>query len=165
MNIQLQHFSDSAELVLQVLFPATYLVHIAEEYFCADGFSEHLRQHYGIELSRARFLTLQLFGLLSMVIGLVLSANAHFPKTMLVILASIVLSNGAIHCVRSIARNCYEPGLVSGVTLWIPLGISTFFLVARGMTPARITLALAIGLGISCIVELTTVRGGKLMNS
>ena len=116
MNIQLKYFSDGYEW-LRPLFPVTYAVHIAEEYFCGKGFSAHLRDHYGIELSRIRFLGLQILGLLSMIVGLWMASRFHFPNTMLAIFATVVVSNGAIHCVRSLSKDCYEPGLVSGIML------------------------------------------------
>lgn len=161
----IQHFSDSSQLLWAALFPITYVIHIVEEYCAGEGYSTHLLRNYDIDLSPTRFLILQTVGLISMTAGLILATSLRFPNTMLMILASIVLSNGTIHLVRSIANSRYEPGLISGIVLWFPLGLATFYLTSEMMTTLRMIVSAAIGLGVSGSVELLTLRGGKLVNS
>ena len=136
------------------LFPATYLLHIAEEYYCGGGFPQYMLKYYHVQMTEARFLTLQLLGLIGMIAGLWLSARLRFPKTMLVILASVVAANATIHLVRSAANMRYEPGLITGLALWLPLGLTTIYLNRAEMSSLRLIFAIATGLGISGLVEL-----------
>ena len=150
----LKHFSESSPSVGATLFLITYLLHIAEEYYCGGGFPQYMLKYYHVELTEARFLTLQLIGVIAMILGLWLSAKLHFPKTMLVILASVVLTNATIHLIRSAANARYEPGLITGVALWIPLGLTSIYLNRAEMSSIRLIFSIAIGLGISGLVEL-----------
>ncbi len=141
-------------MIWATLFPVTYLLHIAEEYYCGAGFPQYMLKYYQVELTEARFLTLQLIGLIAMIVGLWLSTNLRFPRTMLVILGSVVLTNGAVHLMRSAANARYEPGLITGVLLWMPLGLTTIYLNRAEMSSKRLIFSIGIGLGISGLVEL-----------
>ena len=111
-------------------------------------------KYYNVELTEARFLKLQLIGVIAMIVGLWLSARLRFPRTMLVIMASVVLTNGAFHLIRSVANARYEPGLITGVALWMPLGLITIYLNRAEMSSRRLIFSIAIGLGIIGLVEL-----------
>ena len=111
-------------------------------------------KYYHVELTEARFLKLQLIGVVAMIVGIWLSIQLRFPKTMLVILASVVLTNATIHLMRSATNVRYEPGLITGVALWIPLGLITIYLNRAEMSLIRLIFSIAIGLGISGLVEL-----------
>lgn len=153
MRDRLAESSRSNEFVWAILFPLTYLLHIAEEYYGAGGFPHYMQTYYHVQLTETRFLELQLIGVIAMIAGLWLSTRLHFPRTMLVILAAVVLKNAAIHLVRSAANARYEPGVITGVALWIPLGLSAIYF-NRGMSAKRLLVSLAIGAGISGLVEL-----------
>ena len=157
MRTLLKHFSESSALIWATLFPVTYLLHIAEEYYCGAGFPQYMLKYYQVELTEARFLTLQLVGVIAMIVGLWLSTKLRFPKTMLVILGSVVLTNGAVHLMRSAANARYEPGLITGVLLWMPLGLTTIYLNRAEMSSKRLIFSIVIGLGISGLVELIQV--------
>ncbi len=162
MTSLFQRFSDIREFLWVSLFPVTYLLHIVEEYWGGYGFSTHMLSNSETDLSPTRFLVWQTIGLLLMVAGLVLAIRLRFRNTMLAILSAVVLSNGAIHLIRSIANTRYDPGLVTGIILWIPLGLATFYLVSSTMSRSRLVLSIAIGLSISGAVEVIAMRGGTL---
>jgi hypothetical protein len=147
------------------LFLSTYLIHIAEEYFGGEGYSTYLFKNYGVELSQSRFLVLQSLGLSLMAAGLLLAGTFKFPHTMLVVVATVVISNALIHVTRSIIGARYEPGLVSAIGLWLPLGVIALYSNCGRMTAARFWLATLAGLAISGLVEVITRRGGKLVSS
>jgi hypothetical protein len=157
MRPLLKHFSESSALRWATLFPVTYLLHIAEEYYCGGGFPQYMREYYQLNLTETRFLILQLIGVVGMIVGLWLSVKLRFPKTMLVILAAAVLKNGAIHLIRSAANARYEPGLITGAAIWIPLGLTTIYFNRAEMSSIRLIFSIATGLGISGLVELIQV--------
>jgi hypothetical protein len=153
MGALFKYFPKSSALALATLFPMTYLLHIAEEYYCGGGFPQYMLEYYHVEMTETRFLKLQLIGVIAMITGLWLSAKLRFPKTMLVILASVVSTNAAIHLIRSAANVRYEPGLITGLALWLPLGLTTVYLNRAEMSSVRLIFSIAIGLGISGLVE------------
>ena len=154
MRTLLKELSEDSPWVWPTLFLVTYLMHIAEEYYCGGGFPQYMLKYHHVELTEARFLTLQLIGVVAMILGLWLAAKLRFPQTMLVILASLVVKNATIHLIRSAANARYEPGLITGVALWMPLGLITIYLLRSEMSSLRLILAILTGLGISFLVEL-----------
>lgn len=159
-----KYFSDTSLTIWLSLFPFTYLLHIAEEYWGGNGYSAYLFENHGVELSPPRFLVLQSLGLLLMLVGILLASNLGFPQRMLVILSSVILVNGLIHTSRSIKGGFYEPGLITSIVLWIPLGFATLTIIWDHMPRGRFLLAALIGVGISALVEVIAMKGGRLIN-
>src|SRR5262244_284046 len=159
----LQYLSDNRLQLWLALFPLTYALHIAEEYWGGNGYSTYLFKQHGVDLSPARFLTLQSLGFTLMIAGILLALALGFPHRMLVILGSVILVNGLVHTGRSISASLYEPGLITSLVLWIPLGGITLLLLSRTMAPRNFFLAVLIGAAISGFVELISFRGGRLI--
>ena len=145
------------------LFPTTYLIHIAEEYWGGEGYSAYLFRLRGVYLSPARFLVIQALGVVLIVAGVILSQQFRFSRFMLVILGALVLSNGITHTVTAIRHGGYGPGVVSCVLIWIPLGLVTLFRLLGQMTTARYVTAVTIGFAINGLVALIALRGGRLV--
>lgn len=143
------------------LFPITYLVHIVEEYWGGEGYSNYLLRVRGVQLSPTRFLLVQSIGLALMMVGIILARRLHFPNLLSVILGSVVLINGLTHTLLSIAYTEYVPGLITSILLWIPLGIATLLRFRRTMRQARYWLCVALGVGINVIIEMVTTRAGQ----
>ena len=162
MSSLLQYLADSHLPLWLALFPLTYLVHIAEEYWGGNGYSTYLLKQHGVDLSPARFLTLQSLGLTLMVVGILLAMILGFPKRMLAILGGVVLVNGLVHTGRSISGSLYEPGLITSLILWIPLGGVTLLTLGRTLPARNFLLAALTGAAISGLVEVISMRGGRL---
>jgi hypothetical protein len=162
MSTLLQHFSDTSTVWWLSLFPLTYLIHIVDEYRSGDGYSAHLFNTYGIELSPSRFILLQALGLTLMIVGIVFAVAFSFPNTLLVILSGVVFVNSLIHIFRSMSLGHAEPGLTTSLLLWLPLGLVTLLLSHDSMRLPRFCFAFLIGATICGIVELIAQRGGRL---
>jgi hypothetical protein len=145
------------------LFPITYLVHIAEEYWGGEGYSAYLMRLRHVHLSPTRFLVVQTVGVVLMSLGIILARRLRFPHMMLVVLGSIVLINGLTHTVTSITNGSYGPGLISSVVIWIPLGLITLFRFKGRISEPRYWTAVAIGIGVNGIVAVLTLRGGRIV--
>ena len=150
-------FSDSRALLW--MFPLSYLAHIAEEYWAAGGYPAYLNQVLGVQLSPGRFLALQTAGLVLMCLGIMLARWLGFRRQMMVILASVVLTNALTHTIRSILGVRYEPGLVTSLLIWVPLGSVTLFQLYGRMSAARYFVGAALGILICVVVELITMFG------
>jgi len=162
MSSLLQHFSDTSIVWLLSLFPLTYVIHIADEYWSGGGYSAHLFNTYGIELSPSRFIRLQALGITLMIVGIVFAVMFSFPNTLVVILSGIVFVNSLIHIFRSLSIGHAEPGLKTSLLLWLPLGLLTLLLIHDSMSFPRFCFAFLTGAGICGIVELIAQRGGRV---
>jgi hypothetical protein len=145
------------------LFPVTYLIHIAEEYWGGEGYSAYLYRLRGVHLSTARFFFFQGLGVVLIVVGIILSLLTKWPRFFLGIMGALVLSNGITHTVTALRHGGYGPGLVSCVLVWIPLGLVTLFLLYGQMPIARLAVTVAIGVAINATVALIALRGGRLV--
>src|SRR5262249_43062335 len=145
------------------LFPVTYLIHLAEEFWGGEGYSAYLYRLRGVQLSPARFLIFQSLGLILLTVGVVLSRHFKWPRFMLALMGALVLANGLTHTITAIRDRRYGPGLVTCVLIWIPLGLVTLMMLPAQMETSRYIIAASIGFGIQGIVALIAIRGGRLV--
>ena len=145
------------------LFPVTYLIHIAEEYWGGEGYSAYLFRLRGVHLSPTRFpCPFSRLGVVLIVAGIIISLQLKFPRFMLAIFGALVLCNGITHTVTALSHGGYGPGLVSCFLIWIPLGLVTLILLHGQMPTLRLVVAGLIGFGINGAVALLALRGGRL---
>jgi hypothetical protein len=152
---------DRRATLLLWLFPATFLIHIAEEYWGGGGFSAYMARARGVNLPPSRFLLMNGIGLALMILGVVLSRRYKFSQWLLVCLGMVVMGNGLSHTINSAVTREYNPGVVSGLLIWIPLGL-TALIHARGkMNGRKYWVAIVIGIGILLVVALLALSGGR----
>jgi hypothetical protein len=142
------------------LFPVTYLIHIAEEYWGGEGYTAYLYRLRGVHLSTGRFFFYQGLGVVLICIGIVISLQLRWPRFLLAILGALVLANGITHTVTALRHGGYGPGLVSCVLIWIPLGLVTLFVLRNDMPLSRMVIGCLIGFSINGAVALIALKGG-----
>ena len=145
------------------LFPLTYLIHIAEEYWGGEGYCAYLYRLRGVRLSIARFFFFQSLGIVLLSCGILLSRQMKWPRFMLALMGALVLSNGLTHSITALRDRGYGPGLVSCVLIWIPLGLVTLILLPGQMQISRYIVSALIGFAINGAVALIAIRGGRLV--
>jgi dolichyl-phosphate-mannose--protein O-mannosyl transferase len=145
------------------VFPITYLIHIAEEYWGGEGYPAYILRLRGVHMSTARFLVAQSAGVVLVTVGVILARRFNFPQMMLIILGSIVLVNGITHTVTALSIMSYGPGLWSSIFIWMPLGIFTLLRFRNAVSRKRYWLAIAIGVGVNVVVGILTMRGGRVV--
>lgn len=154
---------DRATILWSWLFPFSYVVHIAEEYWGGEGYPAYILRLRGVHMSTARFLTAQSVGLILVTIGVILARRLKFLPMMLVILGTVVAGNALTHTVTALSILTYGPGLVSSIFVWGPLGIATIIRFKSGIDDQRqYWIAVAIGVGVNVVVGILTMRGGRV---
>ena len=143
------------------LFPLTYIIHIAEEYFGGEGYSTYLLRVRGVHFSPVRFLVIQSVAVVLMIVGIKLARRFNFPILMIVIMGATVLFNATTHVLSGIREGGYGPGLATSVLIWAPLGLASLVNFRNSMSASRYWMGIAIGLGINLIVAVVTMRGGQ----
>lgn len=144
------------------LFPLTYLIHIAEEYWGGEGYPAYILRVRGVHLSTTRFLVAQTIGAILMALAVVLARRFNFSQMMLIIIASIVLVNALTHTATSLSSGGYGPGLVSSVLIWMPLGIYSLIHFMNGVSRKRYWIGIVIGVAVNVLVFVITIRGGRV---
>lgn len=153
---------DRATVFWSWLFPLSYLIHIAEEYWGGEGYPAYIFRLRGVHMSTGRFLVAQSVGLILVTVGVLLARRLKFLPMMLVILGSIVAVNSLTHIVTALSIREYGPGLVSSIFVWGPLGIVTLIRFKRAIDDQRqYWIAIAIGIGVNVVVGILTMRGAR----
>jgi len=155
---------DRSIILWSWLFPLNYVIHIAEEFWGGEGYPAYIFRLRGVYMSQTRFLVAQGVGFVLLTIGVILARRFRFLPTMLVILGTTAAVNSLIHTITSISTLEYGPGLYSSIFFWGPLGIATIIRFKSSIkNQKKYWIAIAIGVGINLVVELVTMRGGRLM--
>jgi hypothetical protein len=144
------------------LFPLTYLIHVAEEYWCGEGYPAYILRVRGVQLSNTRFLVAQTLGTLMMAAGILLARRFNFPHMMLIIMASTVLVNGLTHTMTSVSNRIYAPGVLSSALIWIPLSVFCLMHFKKDLSTKRYLTGATIGLGVNVLIFVITMRGARL---
>ncbi|HEV7473463.1 MAG TPA: HXXEE domain-containing protein [Pyrinomonadaceae bacterium] len=155
---------DRTTIFWSWLFPLSYLIHLAEEYWGGEGYPAYIFRLRGVQMSTGRFLMAQSVGLVLVTIGVILARRLKFLPMMLVILGTIVAVNSLTHIVTALSILEYGPGLVSSIFVWGPLGIVTLLRFKRAIDDQRqYWIAIGIGVGVNVVVGILTMRGGRVV--
>lgn len=154
---------EMATTLWLAVFPLSYLIHFAEEYWGGEGYPAYLFRLRGVQLSSRRFVVFQAFGFLLFIAAGVISTWLGFPELMLAILGTFVLSNGISHGITAWLDGRYGPGLMTSTLIWIPLGVATLVMLFGRMSNGRLALGTLIGFAINGAIALMTMRGGRLV--
>jgi len=155
---------DRATILWSWLFPLSYLIHIAEEYWGGEGYPAYIFRLRGVHMSTARFLAAQSVGFILVTIGVIAARRLKFLPMMLVILGTVTAVNAITHVVTALNTLTYGPGLVSSIIIWGPLGIATIIRYKSAIDDQRqYWIAIAIGVAINGIVGILTMRGGRVV--
>jgi hypothetical protein len=112
-------------------FIAAGVFHVLEEYFYPGGFPDFMQR---ISQSFSPFITTNfaivmngLFLVLCILSTVVGRSNLVFSLS----IASLLVCNGLIHLMGSLRARRYTPGLITGLLLYIPLGIMAYIVFWR----------------------------------
>lgn len=164
-TLELNYGEGLAKYWLLVL-PLAYVVHISEEYFGGEGFAAHLARTKGVTMTPAHFLILTSVGGACVLTGVMMAIlwSKHFYWTPVIIGTAFAL-NGLSHALNAIVTGKYNPGLVTGVAVWLPLGAFAAFHARRRTRRKIFILMIAIGFAAQLIVSLLALKSGKLFGS
>lgn len=141
-------------LLIGLLLPASYLLHLLEEWFAGEGFAVWTERALGQPVSPTRFLILNaivwpLFTALTLA-AIRTPALAWFPTTF----GTIVVINAALHALGSLASSSYSPGLVTGLLLYLPVGTLAIRSGQRELSSATFTRAVLLGVAVHAVVAV-----------
>lgn len=135
------------------LLPITYLAHVAEEYFL--GFPAWVAAVSGVRLSPERFIELNTFFFAVMGLAVLIAMAIRPARVLLVPLAAIVVVNPLLHLGGTIITGRYSPGALTGMLLWLPLGLTLLARLRRELPRAALAIGIVAGLGLHAMVMLS----------
>lgn len=153
------HRQERLEPALAWLFPATYLIHVAEEFLAGVALAPSPFKIRGANLTPTQFIILNGVAVLLMIAGMIISQRLNFRPWLMVCLGMVVLINGLFHVAAGLRIAGYHPGLISGLFIWMPLGIITLLCLKKRVRPGKYWAAIATGVIINVIV-LVIARSG-----
>jgi Protein of unknown function with HXXEE motif len=142
------------------LFPASYLVHILEEYW--GGFPVWVARVWGVESSSGNFLSWNGVALVMMTVGVALVLKTKSYRWLLVSFGTVVLINGLVHAGASILTKSYSPGLVSGLLLFVPLGAVTLLRARKKVNRRVLRAGVVVGVLLHVVVVLLAFGFAKI---
>ena len=134
------------------LFPLTYLVHIAEEYW--GGFPKWVARFWGVESSNENFLIWNGAAWLVMTSCVALVRMTKSYRWLIVSFGTVVLINGSAHTITSVVTRSYSPGLVSGLLIWVPLGTITLLRASKQVNRRTYVSGILVGVLMHGVVTL-----------
>jgi len=140
------------------LLPATYFLHIGEEYWGGEGFPCWISLVAGAHLTENEFMVLNCIGMLSMIAGVLLLRRGFRWRWILSTLSAVVLLNGSEHVAGSIITRSYSPGLVTGLLCWVPLGAFALWFEWRYAPRRAFKVGILAGLGLSVLILFSVLR-------
>ena len=128
------------------LFVPAYFLHAIEEVKAVGAL-------HGINLSLSRYVAFSSLALLLMVLGIVLAQRFKFNQLFCVCLGTTFLVNGLSHILNTVIVR-YDPGVISGTVILIPLGLATLIGLRKSLSRLRYVVGMALGIAIQGIATI-----------
>ena len=112
-------------------FVGAAVLHVLEEYFYPGGFPDFMKKSSPIF---APFVTTSFAILINGLFLVLCILGAFFGKRALVFglsIGNLLVFNGLTHLAGSLRAGRYAPGLISGLLLYLPLGVMAYVLFLR----------------------------------
>ena len=138
------------------LFPATYLLHIAEEDW--GGFPAWLSAAAGASLSRQDFLIINAIAFAVMT-TIVIAAQRGLGAWTIAALGTVVSINAALHIGGSVLTGSYSPGVVTATLLWLPLGLYTLRRLRHDLDTGELAAGILTGVLLHVLVSAAALAG------
>jgi hypothetical protein len=130
-------------------FVGAAALHVLEEYFYPGGFPDFMKKSSPVF---APFVTTSFAVLINGLFLVLCILGAIFGKNDLVFglsIGSLLVFNGLTHLGGSLRARRYAPGLISGLLLYLPLGITAYVLFLRSGQLSLSQASLSVALGIA----------------
>jgi hypothetical protein len=111
----------TAASAMAIWLPLVFLIHLGEEWF--TGFTDWTTIALGAEISIERFLTINASAFLIFVAGTFAAFRHAAMAWFISSLAALLVLNGALHTLATVGYGFYSPGTITGLLLYVPLGL------------------------------------------
>lgn len=137
-----------------LLLPAAYVAHLCEEWWGGPGFPAWASITLGVEVSPERFLLINAVALPIFLAGSIAAVKSARLSWLAAAFASLLLLNGLLHLLATLAFATYSPGTITGAILYLPLGALLLLVMSRSLSWPVLTFAVSIGICIQVVVAV-----------
>lgn len=134
------------------LLPFAYMVHMVEEW--VGGFSAWTATVLGQEVSQERFIIINSVALSLAFIGTAAALRRPRFSWFSASFAALIVLNGVLHCLATVAFGSYSPGTLTGLLIYVPVGSIALRALAKTVQPRTFYLAVLSGFLVHGIVAL-----------
>ena len=130
-------------------FVGAAVLHVLEEYFYPGGFPNFMKKSSPVF---APYVTTSFAILINGLFLVLCVLGAIFGARSLVFglsIASFLIFNGLTHLAGSLRAGKYAPGMISGLLLYLPLGITAYALFLRSGQLSLLQALLSVALGVA----------------
>lgn len=142
--------------LLAWLLPASYAVHLLEEYF--GGFPAWMSAFLNIDLSVTDFLVINGIAWPLMLAFAVAYSLGWKNNVALLALWTLLFVNGILHPLSCLASASYSPGTLSGLLLYLPLGYAAFQRIIPELSSRQRNTGIIAGILIHLVVVVVAVN-------
>jgi hypothetical protein len=139
------------------LFPAAYLVHIAEEFWSPPTFYVWVSRLVGIPFTAPLFLVANSLFMGLMLVAVLAVLRGAWPCWVVLTLATVVALNGLLHLLGTALWRSSSPGLWSGLFLYLPLGGVALARGARLLGTRAVRRGISTGVSVHALVPLVAL--------
>ena len=137
-----------------LLLPASYLLHLVEEWFGGEGFAAWTERALGQPVSTTRFLILNAVVWPSFAALTLAAIKRPAVAWFLTSFGTIVVINALLHALGTLASSSYSPGLVTGLLLYLPLGSLAIHRGRQELSGGAFARAVFLGVAAHIVVAL-----------
>lgn len=134
--------------------PIAYLLHLFDEYFTGAGLAGWYSSVFKASLSVSDFIVINTIGFTAVVVVAILYTWKKVNEFTLAILGSLFFVNGLIHLAASVLTFTYSPGTISGIIIYVPLGVIIFKKIFPFLQEQQRSLSVPAGIAIQILVTL-----------
>jgi hypothetical protein len=138
------------------LLPIAHLVHAVEEYWF--GFPAWLNRLMGTRLTNERFIELNGFFLLAILLAVAIGMTVRPLRLVLAAVAAALVLNGIIHVGATVITGSYSPGAGTGLLLSIPVGLAVLGRLRRELARWELGAGVIAGVALHALATLGAVR-------
>ncbi len=143
------HYRDP--LLLWLFVPA-YLAHLAEEWWA--GFPEWIAVFARRPLPAAAFVAINAVALVVLIAAVRATTHRESNGWMAVAIATVFTLNALLHLLGSLASASYSPGMLTGVVIYVPLGLLTLLRAWHQQPPSEFARGAAAGVAVHAVVVI-----------
>jgi len=136
-----------------LVLPVAYGVHLLEEWYGGEGILEWTARLTGEPMAETVFFLLNGLTLPLFVITTVLAVAFRPLRWIPISWGALLLVNGVLHALGALATASYFPGIVSGLSLYVPLGVMALRDGRRRESRSTFRWAVALGVGYHVLVS------------
>jgi hypothetical protein len=136
------------------LLPFTYSLHIVEEYFAGGGLPNWFSNVFNATISNDDFILINTIALSGVIAFSIIYQFFKQNNVLFLALVTLFFANGIIHLLSSIFSLTYSPGTVTGLILYIPVGIFLFKRILPLLSYNQRVTGISIGIFIHIIVAI-----------